>query len=418
MFSQLSGISGLRMGWGMGFLTALLLLASALLHELGRALAGRAYAMTVQSIAFRGFGSTTSFQENYQRPLQLLEVSLAGSLVNLSIFVLLSGLASLRFNLGESLLNLVEAIKVINVTLGLFHLIPGLPLDGARALRALLWGKSGKLPPAYQWLSQIGYAASAIAIAAGLYHMSQHKLLGGVLLYLGLWACITHPQTVLPSLSLIANAPKSRTKTSLSPKDAASLVAKRSQQPRPHSIPSLPKLTNLDANFLHCAAPSERFTQGMHYVGNTKFQAAVTIFDQVIQADPACAEAYHNRGNAYLKVQDSPSALEDFKTALRLGIRQRETYLGQGIAYAGSGDLQGAIMAYSEALRLDPDYLRAYLNRANAYGAMGQSQKAIADYRHAEKCPAHASEQDHLDQVRQFLNLLQDEHPEVEQPLD
>lgn len=402
----------------MGFLAALLLLVSVLLHELGRAFAGRAYAMTVESIAVRGFETTTSFQENYQRPLQLLEVSLAGSLVNLSIFVLLSGLASLRFNLGESLLTLVEAIKVINVTLGLFHFIPGLPLDGARALRALLWGKSGKLPPAHQWLAQVGYVASAIAIAAGLYYISQHKLLGGVLLYLGLWACITHPQTVLPSLSSIANAPKSKIKPSLLPKDAASLAAKRSQQPRPNAIPSLPKLTNLDANFLHCAAPSERFTQGMHYVENAKFQAAVTIFDQVIQADSGCAEAYHNRGNAYLKVQDSHSALEDFKTALRLGIHQRETYLGQGIAYAGSGDLQGAIMAYAEALRLDPDCLRAYLNRANAYAAMGQSQKAIADYRHAENCPIHPSEQEHLEQVRQFLTLLQNDHPAVKQPLD
>lgn len=403
----------------MGFLAALLLLVSVLLHELGRVLAGRAYAMTVESIVVCGFGTTTSFQENYHRPIQLLEVSLAGALVNLSIFVLLSGLASLRFNLGESLLTLVEAIKVINVTIGLFHFIPGLPLDGARAFRALLWGKSGKLPPAYPWLAQVGYAASAIAIAAGLYYISQHKLLGGVLLYLGLWACITHPQTVLPSLSSIANAPKSRKKPSLLPKDAASLAAKRSQQqPRPNSIPSLPKLANLDANFLNCAAPSERFTQGMHYVENAKFQAAVTIFDQVIQADPGCAEAYHNRGNAYLKVQDSPSALEDFKTALRLGIHQRETYLGQGIAYAGSGDLQGAIMAYAEALRLDPDCLRAYLNRANAYGAMGQSQKAIADYRKAENCPAYPSEQKHLEQIRQFLNLLQNNYPTVKQPLD
>ncbi len=404
VFSQLSGVSSLRLGWGMGFLTALLLLVSVLLHEVGRAIAGRAYAMTVQSIVFRGFGSTTTFQQNYQRPLQLLEVSLAGSLVNLSIFVLLSGLASLRFNLGESLLTLVDAIKVINATLGLFHFIPGLPLDGARALRALLWGKSGKLPPSYPWLAQVGYAASAIAIAVGLYYIGQHKLFGGVLLYLGLWACITHPQTVLLRRGKVTNL---RADSPVLPKEPASSATKRSPQPRLRSIPSFPKLANLDAKFLDCATPSERFTQGMHYVENAKFQAAATIFDQAIQADKDCAEAYHNRGNAYLKVRDSQSALEDFKSALRHGLHHSETYLGQGIAYAGTNDLQGAIMAYSEALRLDPDCLSAYLNRANAYAEMGQHQKAIADYRLAEKCPAHLCEQEHLEKVRQFLNLLQ-----------
>jgi hypothetical protein len=36
---------------------------------------------------------------------------------------------------------------------------------------------------------------------------------------------------------------------------------------------------------------------------------------------------------------------------------------------------------------------------------MGQHQKAIADYRHAEKCPANLSEQEYLEQVRQFLDL-------------
>jgi hypothetical protein len=49
----------------------------------------------------------------------------------------------------------------------------------------------------------------------------------------------------------------------------------------------------------------------MHYVENQKFQAAIMIFSEVIQAHPVCGEGFHNRGNAYLKVGDYTNALED-----------------------------------------------------------------------------------------------------------
>jgi Zn-dependent protease len=198
ILSRMAGATGLWLGFGKGLLVALVLFVSAWMHEVCRAFAGRAYGLTVESIILKGWGSKTFFERGYQRPLQLLEVSLAGSLFNLFLFVMLSSLAKVPFNLGEALLTLVEATKVINVTIGLFYLIPGVPLDGAKILNALLWKKSAKVPQDNPVLLQLGYVASAIAIAVGLYYMSQHAILGCVLLYLGLWTCIAHPQTVLP----------------------------------------------------------------------------------------------------------------------------------------------------------------------------------------------------------------------------
>jgi Zn-dependent protease/Flp pilus assembly protein TadD len=402
IFSRMAGVTGLWLGFGKGLLVALVLFISIWMHEVCRAIAGRAYGLTVQSITLNGWGSQTSFEKGYQTPLQLLEVSLAGSLFNLFLFVVLSSLAKVPFNLGESLLTLVEAIKVINVTIGLFYLIPGLPLDGEQFVSALLWEKTGKVPQDNPLLFQLGYVASAIAIAVGLYYMSQHAILGCVLLYLGLWTCIAHPQTVLPKWGSFTAQGYRKSQSS-----RRRSTSKRRSQLSPREIPQLPQIPDFDAQFLACANANERFAQGMHYIENQKFQAAIMIFSEVIQANPACGEGFHNRGNAYLKVGDYTNALEDFKSALRCGLHHSETYLGQGLAYIGTGDRQGGIMAYAEAIRMDENSLRAYLNRGNAYAAMAQYQQAIADYQRTQQCFVETCDRAAFEQVQQALTQIE-----------
>jgi tetratricopeptide (TPR) repeat protein len=408
IISRMAGVTGLWLGFGKGLFVTLVLFASVWMHEVCRALAGRAYGLTVQSIVFKGLGSKTFFESGYQRPLQLLEVSLAGSLFNLFLYVMLSGLAKVPFNLGESLLTLVEATKVINITIGLFYLIPGVPLDGAKVFSALLWGKTGKVPQDNPWLLQLGYVASAIAIAVGLYYMSQHAILGCVLLYLGLWTCIAHPQTVLPDWGSFTAQGYRKSQSS-----RRRSTSKRRSKLSPKEIPQLPQIPDFEAQFLACADANDRFTQGMHYVENQKFQAAIMIFTQVVQANSACGEAFHNRGNAYLKVEDYPNALEDFKEALRCGLHHSETYLGQGLAYIGTGDRQGGIMAYSEAIRIDENSLRAYLNRGNAYAAMAQYPQAIADYRRTQQCFVEPREQEIFELVQQALTQIEGDEAQV-----
>ena len=398
LFSRMAGDKGLWLGFGMGTLVALSLFASVLMHEVGRGIIGRGYGMTVKSIILSGSGCKTFFQQNYQRPLQLLEVSLAGSLFNLHLFVLLRILDFAHVSFGEPLATLVEAVKVINIALGLFYLIPGLPLDGAQILNALVWKQSGKVPQTNRWLMRAGYASSAIAIAAGLYYLSQYAILGGVLLYMGVWTCLSHPQTVLPKFGGVSGSRK--------PPAQQKPTSKQRAKSSPRDLPQLPNLPNFDAQFLPCADANERFAQGMHYVENQKYQAAITIFSQVLQSNRRCAEGFHNRGNAYLKVGEFTNALEDFKTAIRRGLHHSETYLGQGLAYIGTGDRQGGIMAYSEAISINAHSLRAYLNRGNAYASMAQYEKAIADYQCAENCSVEPWEQESLEQVQQALARL------------
>jgi stage IV sporulation protein FB len=119
-----------------GLLVIGLLFGSVLLHELGHALVARRYGVHVSGIELSFFGGAAKMVEMPRSADHEIAIAAAGPAVSLMLAGAGFGLGSLAplSGLGELLL----AIGKINLVLAIFNLIPALPMDGGRILRAAL----------------------------------------------------------------------------------------------------------------------------------------------------------------------------------------------------------------------------------------------------------------------------------------
>ncbi|MFV2018267.1 site-2 protease family protein [Micromonospora sp. LOL_023] len=134
--TQLDVPPAARYAVGFGFVVCLL--GSVLLHELGHALTARRYGMGVRGITLEMLGGYTEMDRDAPTPKVDLLVALAGPAVSLVL-----GLVAVVVTLllpDRTLINqLAFQLAVANLLVAVFNSLPGLPLDGGRALRAAIW---------------------------------------------------------------------------------------------------------------------------------------------------------------------------------------------------------------------------------------------------------------------------------------
>ena len=117
------------------------LLVSVLLHELGHALTARRFGIGVRGITLELLGGYTELDRDAPSPAVELLVSLAGPAVSLVLGAVAAAAAAVlpdRTLLEE----LAFQLALSNLVVAAFNVLPGLPLDGGRALRAGIWALS------------------------------------------------------------------------------------------------------------------------------------------------------------------------------------------------------------------------------------------------------------------------------------
>jgi Zn-dependent protease len=125
-------------GYAIGFGFVLCLIGSVLLHELGHALTARHFGIGVRGITLELLGGWTEMDRDAPTPRVDALVSLAGPAVSL----VLGGLgtaAALALPDRTVLDQIAFQLAVSNILVAFFNVLPGLPLDGGRALRAGVW---------------------------------------------------------------------------------------------------------------------------------------------------------------------------------------------------------------------------------------------------------------------------------------
>lgn len=185
--SQLAGQLGTTPIWFVALATALLLFVSVLLHELGHSLVALAQGVKVRSITLFLLGGVASVERECATARGALLVAAAGPAVSLLLGAALWQGRHVISHLSPVLGQMVLDLAVLNLTLGLFNLLPGLPLDGGLIVKALVWQISGSQRRGIEVANASGRFLSWLAIGLGSYLLLRGGGIGGAWLMLLGW---------------------------------------------------------------------------------------------------------------------------------------------------------------------------------------------------------------------------------------
>ena len=140
-----------------------LLYVSVLVHELSHSVVARGFGLPVRRILLYPLGGISEIEREAPTPGREFAVAGAGPALSLALGALGWGLSRVvPYGVTGAL---IRQLMVANIIVGIFNLLPGLPLDGGRMLRAVVWkvtGKPGTATIAAAWVGR----ALAVALLA------------------------------------------------------------------------------------------------------------------------------------------------------------------------------------------------------------------------------------------------------------
>ncbi|EMD26605.1 site-2 protease family protein [Amycolatopsis azurea] len=168
--------------WVTGALTAAGFLTSLLLHELSHVAVARRHGLGVKRITLWMLGGAAELEDEPATPGADFRIAIAGPIASALIGMTGLGAAVLVADVVPPLpVSGLAWIGVGNLLLAVVNLLPAMPLDGGRMLRAAVWSRRGDRARAGTVVGRFGQVLGA---ALGLAGLAQLLLFGS---FAGLW---------------------------------------------------------------------------------------------------------------------------------------------------------------------------------------------------------------------------------------
>ncbi|HEU5001412.1 MAG TPA: site-2 protease family protein [Actinomycetota bacterium] len=170
----------------MAVVAALALFASVVLHELGHALRALREGMQIDGITLWLFGGVARFVGMFPSPGAELRIAAAGPAVTAVLLAAFgaAGWAAVHAGLPAAVRGVLVYLAAVNLLLLAFNLVPALPLDGGRMLRALLWRHKGNFAGATTTTGILGQGFGLVLCGLGIANLTADALTTG------LWLCL------------------------------------------------------------------------------------------------------------------------------------------------------------------------------------------------------------------------------------
>ena len=169
--------------FAMAVVASLAFFGSILLHELGHAVQAKRDGMEIEGITLWLFGGVARFTGGFPSANAELRIAAAGPAVSAALAGIFIGGWFIP-GIPEGVSGVLGWLGLINVALLAFNLLPALPLDGGRILRAAIWRWRGDYRVATRVCARVAQVIAVALIAVGLLLL---VTVGG---FSGLWLTI------------------------------------------------------------------------------------------------------------------------------------------------------------------------------------------------------------------------------------
>lgn len=108
-----------------------------------------------------------------------------------------------------------------------------------------------------------------------------------------------------------------------------------------------------------------------------EYLTAIAQIDRAIELNANAANFYNSLGSVYQKLRQFDRSLECYQKVIQLEANFFKAHNNIGLIYQEKGQFQDAIASYQQAIQLQPNYAEAYLNLSIAYDKQTQLTRAI-----------------------------------------